>query len=71
MPEMSGHQLLEFIRKIDTEIPVIIFISDDTADAKNKALSLGATLVLAKPFEVEDVAKALNDVLAAPLKKSI
>jgi DNA-binding NtrC family response regulator len=51
MPGMSGIELLEHVRRIDDELPVILMTAFATVETAVKALKLGAFDYITKPFE--------------------
>jgi CheY-like chemotaxis protein len=53
MPRMDGFQLLEFLkrRKSLTEVPVIMITSRDSDNDRQRALALGVSEYLMKPYE--------------------
>ena len=59
MPILDGYELLERIRSSSepriSELPVIIVTGGDAEEAKEKALGLGATDFITKPFNSIDV----------------
>ncbi len=55
MPEMSGIEALEEIRKNGLKIPVIILTSSSTKDLAIDAMAKGANEYLLKPFEWEEL----------------
>ncbi len=55
MPEMSGIEALEEIRKNGLTIPVIILTSSSTKDVALEAMAKGANDYLLKPFEWEEL----------------
>ena len=55
MPEMSGIEALEEIRKNGVTIPVIILTSSSTQDVALEAMAKGANDYLLKPFEWEEL----------------
>lgn len=64
MPEVDGYSLLTLIEEQRREgnwIPVLVLTADVTRDARYKALSLGASDFLTKPFDpVEVILRAWN-----------
>ncbi len=66
MPGMSGLELLESIRQTDIEVPVIMITGFSTEDNAIKALRLGATDFIKKPYDAD----ALLDQVDQALKKS-
>ena len=67
MPEMSGIQALEEIRKTDKKIPVIIITSSSTRDAAIEALAKGANEYVLKPFEWEELKAKIEKVFRISL----
>jgi DNA-binding response OmpR family regulator len=62
MPEMSGIQALEEIRKTDKKIPIIIITSSSTRDAAIEAIAKGANEYVLKPFEWEELKAKIEKV---------
>jgi DNA-binding NarL/FixJ family response regulator len=60
MPGMSGLQLLRELRSFDAEARVLVFTGQAYERQVEEALRLGAVAVLRKPFELEEVLKALR-----------
>ncbi|WP_457423926.1 putative bifunctional diguanylate cyclase/phosphodiesterase [Roseateles sp. P5_E7] len=66
MPQMSGFEVLEAIRA-DPELrytPVIVLTASTGADAKLRALQLGATDFLAKPVDASELVLRVRNTLA-------
>ncbi len=62
MPEVSGLDLLEFLRRRPEwkELPILM-LSTEAADVTvDKALALGADGYVSKPVTIEELEKALN-----------
>jgi DNA-binding NtrC family response regulator len=55
MPGMDGLELLQRIRKLDPELPVILMTAYATVDTAVEALKLGAFDYIQKPFEGDDL----------------
>ncbi|MFZ4573321.1 MAG: sigma-54-dependent transcriptional regulator [Phycisphaerales bacterium] len=55
MPNMTGIELLERVRQIDDEIPVILMTAFGTIETAVKAMKLGAFDYLTKPFEGDEL----------------
>jgi CheY-like chemotaxis protein len=65
MPEVSGLDLLEFLRRRPEwkDLPVIM-LSTEAADVTvDQALSLGADEYITKPVTIEELEKAVNSAL--------
>ena len=64
MPAMTGTQLLENIRKIDEDLPVVLMTAFGSIETAVKAIKHGAFDYLTKPFEGDElvitVKRALN-----------
>ena len=67
MPDVSGFELLEKIRKTERfrHLPVIILTSSTDPENKLQALSLGATDFLSKPVDQSELRLRVRNTLAA------
>ncbi len=68
MPLLSGYEVMEQLRvKVakDDFLPVLVLTADITQEAKQKALTLGATDFLTKPFDLTEVGLRINNLLFA------
>ena len=63
MPKMSGLDLLEEIRQADLEVPVIVITGFSTEDNAIKALRLGATDFIKKPFDMDELLQQIDQSL--------
>lgn len=66
MPGMDGHEVLEVIREAtpaDQYLPVLVLTSDNTRDAKRRALSAGARDYLTKPLSPSEVRSRVRNLL--------
>ena len=63
MPEMDGLETLERIRELRSDVPVIMLSAVGQASTVVKAMKLGASDYLTKPFEGEELEIAINNVL--------
>ncbi len=63
MPGMSGLELLESIRQTDIELPVIMITGFSTEDNAIKALRLGATDFIKKPYDADELIAQVDEVL--------
>lgn len=71
MPYMSGFEILEKMKEFvpkNTYIPVLVLTADITADSKRKALSLGASDFLTKPFDLIELQARINAHLQVKFK---
>jgi two-component system, chemotaxis family, chemotaxis protein CheY len=62
MPEISGLDLLEFLRRRTEwkELPIVILSSESADSMVDKALQLGADAYIMKPVIIEELEKALE-----------
>ncbi|MGB5200363.1 MAG: EAL domain-containing protein [Sedimenticolaceae bacterium] len=67
MPEVSGFDILRFLRADEefAHLPVIILTSSSDAATKLEALDLGATDFLSKPVDPSELALRVRNTLAA------
>lgn len=63
MPDMDGTEVLEEIKKLAADLPVVVMSGYSIEDKKTKAKELGAVTFLKKPFEMDDVKKVIKEVL--------
>jgi DNA-binding response OmpR family regulator len=64
LPESSGYDVLEFIRKQGlAKVPVLMMSARSLPEDRAQAEELGATLYLIKPFTRSDFTKAIKAVL--------
>ena len=63
MPDISGFELIENIRKKDKDIPIIVISAYDAEFEKQKAFQLGATYYITKPYTKEDVKRVFTQYL--------
>jgi PleD family two-component response regulator len=65
MPHVDGFAVLEALRHsaFDAHVPVIVLTADITEATKRRALSLGTTDFLLKPFDHVEVLLRINNLL--------
>jgi two-component system chemotaxis response regulator CheY len=70
MPRMSGEELLEHIRKGDTNsnVPFIMITAESFRDNVMKAVQLGVSNYIVKPFTTQQLLEKLLKVFAVPSK---
>ena len=70
MPRMDGFELTERVRDdpVYKDIPIIIITSRSGPKHRDRAMALGATLYLTKPYQEQELMNAINSVL--PLESS-
>lgn len=60
MPKMDGLEMLEKIREIDTEVPVIFITARNEANVMMKAIELQVVNYIIKPLDMDAVNKVVN-----------
>jgi len=65
MPEVSGLDLLEFLRRRPEwkELPIIILSSESADSTVDQALKLGADAYVMKPVTIQELEKAMRTAL--------
>jgi two-component system response regulator PilR (NtrC family) len=63
MPGMDGLQVLEELRKIDEELPVLMITAYASMDTAIKAMKLGAFDYITKPFKNDEVLVVLRNAV--------
>lgn len=63
LPDISGLEILEWIRAKRTSIGVILVSGDDCIDSAIKAMRQGAVEFVRKPYEVEDIQQKVTAIL--------
>lgn len=63
MPEMDGIELLQEIKKLTPDLPVIVLTAHGSIDRAVEAIKNGAYDFLTKPFEKEEVLQTIKNAL--------
>ncbi len=63
LPDINGYQVMENIHKINSDILVIMITGETSVESAVKALRIGASDYLRKPFKPEDLLKTINNAL--------
>jgi putative two-component system response regulator len=66
MPHTDGYALLERMRAAtpnEAMTPVLVLTADGSAEARRRANELGATAFMAKPYDVDEVARRVRGLL--------
>jgi CheY-like chemotaxis protein len=66
MPEVSGLDLIEFLRRRPEwkDTPIVMLSSEAADTMVDKALSLGADAYVLKPVTIEELEKAMTDAFS-------
>jgi two-component system chemotaxis response regulator CheY len=65
MPDIGGFEVVEFVRSQDTlkELPIIVVTTRGEEATRTRALALGASRFMTKPFNPEAVVSELRSLL--------
>lgn len=65
MPEMSGLDLIEYVRSTSDygTVPILILTTENSEEKKREALTKGATGWIKKPYQFDDFIKKVNRVI--------
>lgn len=63
MPEMDGVEVLERIRKVDSDVAVVIFTGYPSLDTAVKSMKLDAVDYLKKPFNPDEFRDVIDRVM--------
>ncbi|GMO26612.1 MAG: hypothetical protein Ta2B_06860 [Termitinemataceae bacterium] len=64
MPEMSGFQAIEILKRGENaDIPVIFLTADDDKQSEEEGIALGALDYIQKPFSCEDLTTRIEKAL--------
>ncbi len=63
MPEMNGFEVLEFLQKEESDIPVIVLSADIQDTTRSRCFELGVVDFINKPVVEESLRDTLNTVL--------
>jgi len=65
MPEMDGFQLITELKKMLSPLPQIMILSaEDDYKSKHKAVELGITTFISKPYNGNDLEKGINNIFS-------
>lgn len=60
LPEMDGFEVIEQMRRDAIDLPVILITGRSDAQIRSRALALGATALLDKPIDYDNLMAALE-----------
>jgi len=63
MPRMHGLYLLEMVKDLCPDLPVVIMTAYQTEEMKKEAKRKGAALLITKPFAYDEVMSAIRKVM--------
>jgi two-component system, chemotaxis family, chemotaxis protein CheY len=72
MPDIGGFEVVEFVRSQDTlkELPIVVVTTRGEEATRTRALQLGASRFMTKPFAPEAVVAELRSLLGSRLGES-
>ena len=62
MPDYDGFYGLEKIKQFDPNARVIMVTADLTQETHDRLVSLGANMIIHKPFEIEEILTMINRI---------
>lgn len=67
MPDIGGFEVLEFVRGQDAlrDVPIIVVTTRGDEGSRERALAIGATRFMTKPFEPADILAEVRALLPA------
>jgi two-component system, chemotaxis family, chemotaxis protein CheY len=73
MPDIGGFEVVEFVRSQDTlkELPIIVVTTRGEEATRTRALQLGASRFMTKPFAPEAVVAELRSLLGPRLNHQL
>ena len=71
MPEMSGIELLEQLKKEGIDVPVIVQTADVQDWVKAHCLELSVKPFLNKPLQQDNLVEALGHILRSPANEEV
>ena len=63
MPELGGIELIQQIRRIDTDVAIVVSTGYPSVDTAVDALKLNVSYYIRKPFDIEEFREMIADVL--------
>jgi DNA-binding NtrC family response regulator len=63
MPEQSGIDILQDLKRKEVDVQVVMLSADDTAETAVKAMKLGAADYLTKPFNMDEVRIVIGNIV--------
>ena len=62
MPVLDGFMIVETVRKVNKEIPIVVVSCHVGEHIKQKAFELGANYFVEKPFSINDFLRVINNI---------
>jgi DNA-binding response OmpR family regulator len=71
MPKLSGIETLREIRKIDSEVPVVIITGYGTERDQKEALLYGARAFISKPCNIRQIINAIDGIIGGRIEEKV
>ncbi len=69
MDVMDGYEATQLIRQINTEVPILVTSADLMASVQERCKAIGATAVLGKPYDPDQLLSSVQDLGTAYAQK--
>ena len=69
MPKLDGLQVMKRLKQQGTTVPTLILTAYQSVELAKEAVKLGAADYLPKPFEREQILRAIEDALSGQRKR--
>jgi len=63
MPEVDGLEILRVVRKSHPEMPFLMLTADGTSGTVSKAVELGVTSYMIKPFAIDELQSKVRQLI--------
>ncbi|MGA1932933.1 response regulator [Arcobacter sp. YIC-464] len=63
MPNMDGLEMIEEIKKIDRDVPVLITTAHQDISYLKKAIELGVTSYIIKPIDIRNIIRSISKAI--------
>ena len=64
LPVMDGFEVIDAIRKEDTDTPILVLAGIDEEGLDERAWERGANAVIHKPFRIEELVSTVTELIA-------
>lgn len=62
MPELNGQEVIAQIRKVDTEVPIVIITASSGIFTTEDLVKLNVPSLIMKPFDIADIELAIRQI---------
>lgn len=71
LPDKDGMEILDFLRKENRDVPIIIISARNTSHDRIQGLDMGADDYVVKPFDFDELASRINAVVRRLYKRAV